>query len=184
MRPFMIAHLKALNEIPDIDATSWLLSAESSINYLKVNSLNDEIVIYASASSILIHGVLAIRSKVTPADEADLQDNDIPMPNDSWCIQRVWGSGEGHRMFLELGTSASLAGGAYRQGARRTASEGAGATHAEAPCVTDRSPRACGNRQEEESRVRSKDNVRNSAQPLYPDGHGLRKVLNRDTPHP
>lgn len=107
MRPFKIADLKALNEIPDADPTSWLVSAEGSLDYLKVNSHNDEIVIYASASSVLIHGVLAIRSKVTPADGADLQDNNIPMPHDCWCIQRVWGGGEGHRMYLELPLSSS-----------------------------------------------------------------------------
>ncbi|MCX5825166.1 MAG: hypothetical protein NTY86_17160 [Deltaproteobacteria bacterium] len=107
MRPFKIADLKALNEIPDADPTSWLVSAEGSLDYLKVNSHNDEIVIYASASSVLIHGVLAIRSKVTPADGADLQDNNIPMPHDCWCIQRVWGGGEGHRMYLELPLTAA-----------------------------------------------------------------------------
>ncbi len=107
MRPFKIADLKALNEIPDTDPTSWLVSAESSLDYLKVNSHNDEIIIDASASSVLIHGALAIRSKVTPADGADLQDNNIPMPDDCWCIQRVWGGGEGHRMYLEPPLSSS-----------------------------------------------------------------------------
>lgn len=101
MRPFKIADMKALHEIPDTDPTSWLVSAEGSLDYLRVNSHDDEIVIYASASGVLIHGVLAIRSKVTPADGADLQDSDIPMSDDCWCIQRVWGGGKGHRMYLQ-----------------------------------------------------------------------------------
>ena len=62
----------------------------------------------------MIHGALALKSNVTPADGADLQDSDMPMPDDSWTIQRVWGGGEGHRMYLEAPLSSgskSLVGG-------------------------------------------------------------------------
>ena len=55
----------------------------------------------ASGSHVLIHGVLALQGKVTPPDGADLQDGNIPMPDDSWAIERVWGGEEGHRMYLE-----------------------------------------------------------------------------------
>lgn len=64
MRPFKIADLKSLNEIPKAAAASWLADAEGSVNYLKANATNDEIVIYASGSSVLIHGALALKSQV------------------------------------------------------------------------------------------------------------------------
>ena len=114
MHPFKIAELKALTELPKENAMGWLTAAADSVNYLKTNALNDEIVIYASASSVLIHGVLALETKVTPADGADLQDNNMPMPDDSWAIQKVWGGGQDHHIYLEAPLSSgskSLAGG-------------------------------------------------------------------------
>lgn len=114
MRPFKIADVKAINEIPKAEAAKWLADAEGAGNFLKANATNDEIVIYASGSSVLIHGALALKGKVAPADGADLQDSNIPMPDDCWAIQRVWGGGEGHRMYLEAPLSSgseSLVGG-------------------------------------------------------------------------
>lgn len=101
MRPFKITELKALTVIPKTDPSRWLVAAEESVAFLKANSANDEIVIYASGSSVLIHGILALNDKIISADGSDLQDNDIPMPDDCWHIQRAWSSGEGHRMYLE-----------------------------------------------------------------------------------
>ena len=107
MRPFKIAELKKINELPSNDSQSWVVDAEGSIAFLRLNSENDDIVIYASGSSVLIHGVLASTAKLTPPDGKDLQDNNIPMPDDSWRIQQVWGGGEGHRMYLEAPLSSS-----------------------------------------------------------------------------
>ena len=101
MRSFKIADLKILNEMPKADSAEWLVNAERAINFLKANAANDEIVIYATGHNVLIHGVLALEGKVTPPDGVDLQDGNIPMPDDSWSIQRVSGGGEGHRMYLE-----------------------------------------------------------------------------------
>lgn len=102
MRPFKISELKALTELPKEGATTWLAGAEDSVNYLKANAGNDEIVIYANAKCVLIHGVLALRSKITPADGGDLQNHNMPMLDDSWAIQKVWSEREGHRMYLGL----------------------------------------------------------------------------------
>src|SRR5678815_695366 len=101
MKRFDISELEALAECPDQRAAEWLTGAEDSVAYLKVNADNDEPVIYASARSVLIHGVLALTSKVTPPDGNDLQHGSFPMTDDSWRIQRVWGGGEGHRMYLD-----------------------------------------------------------------------------------
>jgi hypothetical protein len=94
---------KALREIswaPETSKEKWLLLAEDSIAFLRDNAQRDEIVIYASAGAVLIHGVLAPIEQVTPANQSDLQRACF-LPDDTWCIQRVYGGGEGHRMYLE-----------------------------------------------------------------------------------
>lgn len=101
MRRFKQSELEALAECPSEGTVEWLAGAEDSVSYLKVNAENDELVIYASAKSVLIHGVLAPTSKVTPPDGHDLQHGSFPMADDCWAIQRVWGGGQEHRMYLE-----------------------------------------------------------------------------------
>lgn len=101
MSHFKIADLEKLIRVPEEDSAGWLTAAEDSIKFLKANSTNDEIVIYASASSVLIHGVLAPKVKVTPPNGEDLQNHNMPMPDDGWIIQRVWGGEDGHRIYLE-----------------------------------------------------------------------------------
>ena len=56
---FKQSELEALSECPSTGATEWLAGAEDSVSYLKSNTESDELVIYASAKSVLIHGVLA-----------------------------------------------------------------------------------------------------------------------------
>lgn len=85
---------------PEAGKAEWLLRAEDSIAFLKGNAQRDEIVIYATSDAVLIHGVLAPTAQVTPADQSDLLRAFV-MPDNSWCIQRVWGGGEGHRIYLE-----------------------------------------------------------------------------------
>jgi len=101
MKGFKKADLEALCECPDQGALEWLLGAEDSVNYLKSNAENDELVIYASGKSVLIHGVLAPMPQVTPPDGHDLQHGSFPDLDDCWVIQRAWGGGEGHRIYLE-----------------------------------------------------------------------------------
>lgn len=107
MKPFKLGELKKLNEFSDDDSNRWLASAEQSVDYLRINSENDEIVIYASARSILIHGVLACKSKVTPPNIEDLEGSNIPMRNDCWRIQKSWIGGSGRNMYLEAPLSSS-----------------------------------------------------------------------------
>lgn len=101
MRRFKKAELEAFCECPDQGAMESLNGAEDSVNYLKSNAEKDELVIYASGKSVLIHGVLALTSKVTPPDGSDLQHGSFPDLDDCWVIQRAWGGGEGHRIYLE-----------------------------------------------------------------------------------
>lgn len=101
MRPFKLADLLAISNPTIPDSGSWLVSAEDSLAFLRQNASNDEIVIYASTKSVLIHGVLGLTRKLTQESISELQNRNIPMLDDSWSIQRVWGGGKGHRMYLE-----------------------------------------------------------------------------------
>ena len=101
MTRFKITSLKAINDIPQADPAKWLHGAEDSIRLLVDNAEQDEILIYASGAHVLIHGVLAPVSTLTPPDSDDLQHTMFPGQEDGWAIQRVYGGGEGHRMYLE-----------------------------------------------------------------------------------
>lgn len=114
MRPFKLTEFEAISILPDSQGDAWLLDAEGSIEFLQRNAINDEIVIYASMRGILIHGVLALKRRLTPEKISELQHQNIPMPDDSWSIQQVWGGGRGHRMYLEpplTSVAESLSGG-------------------------------------------------------------------------
>jgi hypothetical protein len=94
---------KAFLEIarpPAKDKGEWLKQAGQSIEFLKLNARSGEIVIYGIAPAALIHGVLAPRTQVTPADHKDLLASYV-MPDDSWRIERAWGGGQGHRIYLD-----------------------------------------------------------------------------------
>lgn len=100
MCPFKLTDLQALSEKPKDDDISWLVGAEDAISYLKTNSQNDEIIIFASGKSILIHGALILAKNVTQPDGDSLQNTYI-MTDDCWKIQKSYGGGQGHRMYLE-----------------------------------------------------------------------------------
>lgn len=84
----------------DTEKFAWLLNAEGAVEFLKDNAGRDELMIYANAGGVLAHGVLAPTAQVTPANQADLLRSYV-MPDDSWYIQRAWGGGQGHRIYLE-----------------------------------------------------------------------------------
>jgi hypothetical protein len=101
MRPFKMEELLAISKLPESKANDWLVGAEDSLSFLRQNALNDEIVIYASTEGVVIHGVLGLVRKLTQESIAELHHRNIPAPDDSWRVQRVWGGGKGHRMYLE-----------------------------------------------------------------------------------
>lgn len=100
MRRFDGKALHSLAWAPETDSVAWLRDAEASVDFLRDSATRDELVIYASGGAVLVHGVLAPTAQVTPADHNDLRGAYV-MPDDAWCIQRAWGGGEGHRMYLE-----------------------------------------------------------------------------------
>jgi hypothetical protein len=101
MRTFKLEDIKALTELPDDHQVEWLLDAEGSIAFLQANANSDEIVIYASTKCVHIDGLLALTRKLTPSAVSELRHCNMPMSNDCWRIQRVWGGGKGYRMYLE-----------------------------------------------------------------------------------
>lgn len=102
MRRFDIQDLQSIWSPPsdDTERAIWLGGAENSVEFLKSNCKNEEMVIYASGPSVIIHGVLAPTSQVSPVDHDDLMREFID-PEASWCIERAYGGGEGHRIYLE-----------------------------------------------------------------------------------
>ena len=104
--------LKAISQAPAAGEAEWLVAAEDSVAFLKENAQSEETVIYASGPATLIHAVLAPLKQVTPADQKDLMHAFV-QTDESWAIQRCYGGGEGHRVYLEapLRSGKSLSGG-------------------------------------------------------------------------
>jgi hypothetical protein len=96
IRPFKLPDLLAVSNPTETGSGHWLVGAEDSIHFVRQNASNDEIVIYASTRGFLVHGVLGLTRKLTQESIAELQNRIIPMLDDSWSIQRVWGGGQGH----------------------------------------------------------------------------------------
>lgn len=93
-------NLISIARIPDSNRTDWLENAEESVEVLKKSLSDNEIVLYASGPHLLVHSVLTPNEILDPPDHADLDRAHI-MPDDSWGIQKVYGGGEGHRIYLE-----------------------------------------------------------------------------------
>lgn len=98
-RAKLVKQIEALNNAPSEDKTAWLLGAADSVEFMKRDALADDIVIWASASHVLIHGVLAPAEKTTPPDFDDLRRMMV-FPDASWGIEHVSGGGEPDRVYL------------------------------------------------------------------------------------
>jgi hypothetical protein len=102
MARFKVTSLRAINDIPLADPSKWLHGVEDSIRFLVDHAQQEEVLIYASGAHVLVHGVLAPAANLNPPDSNDLQHSMFPGQEDGWVIQRVYGGGKGHRMYLEL----------------------------------------------------------------------------------
>lgn len=111
-RKINIAALKAISQAPATGEAEWLIAAEDSVAFLKDNAQSEEIVIYASGPATFVHAVLAPLKQVSPADHDDLLHAFVDM-EESWIIQKSFGGGEGHRVYLEapLSFGKTLSGG-------------------------------------------------------------------------
>ena len=84
---------------PGVDLAKWLPNAEDSVEYLLSAATEEEVIIFAALSSALVHGVLAPKENVTPADQDDLI-NAMFMQDSTWAITHASGGGQPNRVYL------------------------------------------------------------------------------------
>ncbi len=90
-----------LASVPNTDIQDWLENAEQSVQlFRQICERNEEIILYASGPHLYVHSVLVPCVAVDPPDHDDLSGADL-MLSDTWCIQRAYGGGTGHRVYLE-----------------------------------------------------------------------------------
>ena len=97
-----------LFRLPAPDRHTWLEGAENGISFLKESFLRqEEIVLYANGPHAFAHSVLVPTQSVSPPDKEDLLGSHITL-KDTWCIQRIYGGGEGHQIRLERPLDSSI----------------------------------------------------------------------------
>jgi hypothetical protein len=92
--------LSAANVIPPGGASKeWLLGAErDGVRLLKEE--RDCVILYASFQSLLIISIFGRASNLANPDKDKLYNSSFYV-DEAWCIQKAWGGGQGHRMYLE-----------------------------------------------------------------------------------
>ena len=97
----LLEELKKNSQLPDSDKHSWLESATDSVSFLKDNyERQQEVILYANASHAFVQSALVPTQNVSPPNKEDLIGMHVD-PSDSWCIQRCYGGGQEHRIYLE-----------------------------------------------------------------------------------
>jgi hypothetical protein len=97
----------------DLQELDGVFGPDQPICVARAWKLRDGLQPHASGPATLIHAVLAPLQQVTPADQEDLLRCFV-QSDESWVIQKSYGGGEGHRVYLEAPLSSqckSLAGG-------------------------------------------------------------------------
>jgi hypothetical protein len=78
----------------------WLQNAERDGRELLTLQGSDLTVLYASFRHLLIVPVFVPEADLKNGNKDDLYNARV-QSDDAWCIQRAWGGGEGHRIYLE-----------------------------------------------------------------------------------
>ncbi|MFN3225395.1 MAG: hypothetical protein ACE360_03995 [Hyphomicrobiales bacterium] len=100
MKRRILNELIEIARVPDTDRRSWLNGARGSADFLAENFKSGEILLYASGPHFHAQTVLVDTAKVNPPDRGDLDRSEI-RSDDSWVIERAYGGGEGHRIYLD-----------------------------------------------------------------------------------
>lgn len=81
-------------------STDWLISAEREGVRTLTQEEGDFVILYASFQSLLIIAIFGLASRLAAPDKDKLYDSSFYV-DEAWCMQRVWGGGKGHRIYLE-----------------------------------------------------------------------------------
>jgi hypothetical protein len=93
--------LSAANVIPPEGASKeWLVGAERDGVRLLTQEVREHVILYASFQSLLIISVFGRSSNLVNPDKDELSNSSFHT-DEAWCIQKAWGGGQGHQMYLE-----------------------------------------------------------------------------------
>ncbi len=93
--------LSATNVMPTGEARGeWLVGAERDGVRLLTQEEREWVILYASFQSLLIISVFGRASNLANPDKDALYNSSFHT-DEAWCIQKAWGGGQGHRMYLE-----------------------------------------------------------------------------------
>jgi hypothetical protein len=95
----VLTDLKRLSALPDTNPGTWLASAEDGVRFLKEHLRGDQTLLYASLSTIMIHGVLVPEKGLAAIDHKELSRGFV-LPDASWIIEHASGGGEPDRVYL------------------------------------------------------------------------------------
>ena len=93
--------ISAASVMPPKEASQeWLINAERDGVRLLTREENDFVILYASFQALLIIAVFGQTSRLAVPDKDELYNSNFHT-DEAWCIQKAWGGGQGHRMYLE-----------------------------------------------------------------------------------
>jgi hypothetical protein len=93
--------LSAAHVIPPGGASKeWLVGAERDGVRLLTEEERDHVILFASFQSLLIISIFGRASNLVNPDKDELYNSSF-YADEAWCIQKAWGGGQGHHMYLE-----------------------------------------------------------------------------------
>jgi hypothetical protein len=93
--------ISAASVMPPKDASQdWLVNAERDGVRLLTREENDFVILYAGFQALLIVAVFGEASRLATPDKDQLYNSSFYI-DEAWCIQKAYGGGQGHQMYLE-----------------------------------------------------------------------------------
>ncbi|GGI33035.1 hypothetical protein [Bradyrhizobium guangdongense] len=93
-------HLSAVHVSSSGADKDWLVGAERDGVRLLTEEEDESVILYAGFQSLLIISIFARAANLVSPDKDKLYDTSFYVDK-TWCIQKAWGGGHGHRMYLE-----------------------------------------------------------------------------------
>jgi hypothetical protein len=90
------AHVRARHDA----STGWLVSAEQDGLHLLTQQEREHVILYAGFESLLVVSIFGQASNFAAPDKIKLSNSSFYV-DEAWCIQKSWGGGQGHQMYLE-----------------------------------------------------------------------------------